>query len=135
MFILYAVLIGLLAGFLAGGRLSGLAAIQLKWSWVILAGLLVQVVLFSEPVSARIGGLGPPIYVASTALVIGAVLANRAIRGMLIVAAWRREQPRRDRRERRLHAGGSRGRRRAGCGPPDGLLQQHHRRRPGARTL
>ena len=87
MFILYAVVIGLIAGFLAGGRPSGLAAIQLKWSWVILAGLLIQVVLFSEPVSARIGGLGPPIYMASTALVIGAVLANRAIRGMLIVAA------------------------------------------------
>ena len=67
MFILYAVVIGLIAGFLAGGRLSGLAAIQLKWSWVMLAGLLVQVVLFSEPVSARIGGLGPPIYVGSTA--------------------------------------------------------------------
>lgn len=86
MFILYAVLIGLLAGFVAGGRLSGLAAIQLRWSWVMLAGLLVQVVLFSEPVSARIGGLGPPIYVASTAVVIGAVLANRAVTGMLIVA-------------------------------------------------
>lgn len=85
MFILYAILIGLLAGFLAGGRLSGLAAIQLHWSWVMLAGLLVQVVLFSETVSARIGSLGPPIYVASTALVIGAVLANRAVRGMLIV--------------------------------------------------
>ncbi len=87
MFILYALLIGLLAGFVAGGRLSGLAAIQLRWSWVMLAGLLVQVVLFSEPVSARIGALGPPVYVASTAAVIGAVLANRAVTGMLIVAA------------------------------------------------
>ncbi len=87
MFILYAILIGLLVGFVAGGRLSGLAAIQLRWSWVILLGLFVQVVLFSEPVSARIGSLGPPIYVASTALVIAAVLANRAVPGMLIVAA------------------------------------------------
>jgi len=86
MFILYAILIGLLAGFATRGRLSGLATIQLRWSWVILCGLLVQVVLFSEPVSARIGGLGPPIYVASTAVVIGAVLANRAVTGMLIVA-------------------------------------------------
>jgi len=86
MFILYAVLIGVVAGFLTGGRLSGLATIQLKWSWVILAGLVVQIVLFSEPVSARIGSLGPLVYVASTAVVIGAVLANRAITGMLIVA-------------------------------------------------
>ena len=86
MFILYAVLIGILTGLVAGGRLSGLAALHMRWSWVIMAGLLVQVVLFSEPVSARIGGLGPPIYVASTAVVIGAVLANRAITGMPIVA-------------------------------------------------
>lgn len=86
MFILYAIVIGLIVGSLAGGRLSGLAAVQLRWSWVMLAGLLVQVVLFSEPVSARIGSLGPPIYVASTAVVIGAVLANRAVTGMPIVA-------------------------------------------------
>ena len=86
MFILYAVLIGLVVGFVAGGRLSGLAVLQLRWSWIIVAGLLTQVVLFSEPVSARIGGLGPPIYVASTAAVIAAVLANRAITGMWIVA-------------------------------------------------
>jgi hypothetical protein len=86
-FILYAVLIGLLVGFLAGGRLAGLADLHLRWSWVILGGLFVQVILFSEPVSARIGALGPPIYVASTGVVIVAILANRAIRGMLVVAA------------------------------------------------
>jgi hypothetical protein len=86
LFILYAVLIGLLVGFVAGGRPSGLAAIQLRWSWIIVSGLLTQVALFSEPVSARIGSLGPPIYVASTAVVIAAVLANRAVTGMPIVA-------------------------------------------------
>jgi hypothetical protein len=42
--------------------------------------------LFSGPVADRVGALGPPIYVASTALVLVAVLANRAIRGMAIVA-------------------------------------------------
>jgi hypothetical protein len=87
MFILYSVLIGLLVGFLVGGRLAGLAEIHLRWSWVILGGLFVQVVLFSDPVSERIGALGPLIYVASTALVIGAIVANRAIAGMLFVAA------------------------------------------------
>jgi hypothetical protein len=86
MFILYAVVIGLLVGFLVGGRPAGLAEIHLRWSWVILGGLLVQVLLFSEPVSERIGALGPLIYVGSTAVVIGAILANRAIPGMLIVA-------------------------------------------------
>jgi hypothetical protein len=85
-FILYAILIGLLVGFLVGGRPAGIAEIHLRWSWVILGGLLVQVVLFSEQVSERIGALGPPIYVGSTVAVIAAILANRAIPGMLIVA-------------------------------------------------
>jgi hypothetical protein len=86
MFILYAVVIGLVVGLLVGGRLAGLGEIQLRWSWVILGGLLVQVVLFSEAVSDRVGALGPPIYIASTALVIAAILANRAIPGMRLVA-------------------------------------------------
>ena len=87
MFILYAVLIGLVIGLVAGGRPAGLADLHLRWSGVILAGLVIQVALFSEPVSARIGALGPPIYVASTAMVIVAIVANRAIAGMLVVAA------------------------------------------------
>jgi hypothetical protein len=86
MFILYAVVIGLVVGLLVGGRLAGLGEIQLRWSWVILGGLLVQVVLFSEAVSDRVGDLGPPIYIGSTALVIAAILANRAVPGMRLVA-------------------------------------------------
>ena len=87
MFILYAILIGLVLGLLVGGRPAGLGDLKLRWSWIIVSGLLVQIVLFSEPVSERIGALGPPIYVASTLIVIGAVLANHAITGMLVVAA------------------------------------------------
>jgi Family of unknown function (DUF5317) len=37
-------------------------------------------------VAERIGPLGPPLYVASTGLVIAAVVHNRAIPGMLVVA-------------------------------------------------
>lgn len=87
MFILYAIPVGLMVGLLLGGRLSGLADVHVRWSWVIVAGLLVQVALFSVPVSDRIGSSGPPIYVASTAAVLAAILANRAIRGMIVVAA------------------------------------------------
>lgn len=86
MFILYALLFGLIAGFLVGGRLAGLADLHLRWSAVIVAGLVIQILLFSEPVTERIGALGPPIYVASTAMVIAAIVANRAVPGMLIVA-------------------------------------------------
>jgi hypothetical protein len=87
MFILYSVLIGFVLGLLVGGRPAGLAGLQLRWSWVILAGLVTQVILFSPSVSARVGAMGPPIYVASTLAVVAAILANRAIRGMLLVAA------------------------------------------------
>lgn len=86
MFILYALLIGLAVGFLAGGRPAGLSQLQFRWPWVMLGGLLVQVVLFSDLVSSRIGAAGPPIYAVSTAAVVLAVVANRGITGMPVVA-------------------------------------------------
>ena len=85
MFILYGVLLGLLLGFLAGGRPSGLAALRIEFGWVMIAGLLVQVVLFSSAAADRVGDLGPPIYVASTAAVALAILANLRITGMAVV--------------------------------------------------
>jgi hypothetical protein len=87
MFILYAVALGLILGFALGGRPAGLGDLHLRFGWVVLAGLLCQVVLFSAPVTARIGDLGPIIYVLSTSIVVAAILANRAIPGMLLVAA------------------------------------------------
>jgi hypothetical protein len=86
MFILYAIAIGLIVGLIVGGRLAGLADLTLRWPWLMVVGLLVQVALFSTPVTDRIGALGPPIYVASTALVLAAIWMNRRIPGMLIVA-------------------------------------------------
>jgi Family of unknown function (DUF5317) len=85
-FILYVLPIGIVVGLLLGGRLAGLADLHFRWSGLMLAGLLVQVVLFSEPVAGRVGSLGPPLYIASTAVVLVAVLANRHIRGIPIVA-------------------------------------------------
>jgi hypothetical protein len=85
-FILYSLIVGLVLGIGLGGRPAGLAALRFRWSALMLAGLLVQVVLFSEPVTARIGSLGPPIYVASTAVVLAAVVANVSIPGMALVA-------------------------------------------------
>ena len=87
MFLLYAVVIGLALGMLTGGRAAGLAAIRIRWPAAVVGGLLVQVVLFSPQVAARVGDLGPPIYVASTMLVVAAVLRNWALPGMPLVAA------------------------------------------------
>jgi Family of unknown function (DUF5317) len=87
MFILYAVVVGLLVGFLAGGRVAGLATLHLRWPAAVVGGLLVQVVLFSPAVASRVGDLGPPVYVASTMLVGAAVLRNWSVPGMPVVAA------------------------------------------------
>ena len=86
MFILYALFAGLLIGAVVGGRPSGLADLQFRWAGLMLAGLLIQVVLFSDQVTSWIGAAGPPIYVVSTAMVVAAVVANRAIVGMPVVA-------------------------------------------------
>lgn len=86
MFILYAIPIGIVAGFLAGGKIDRLADLRLRWAPLALLGLLVQVVLFADPVSAAVGDAAPAIYVASTAAVLIAVLRNAAIPGMAVIA-------------------------------------------------
>jgi uncharacterized protein DUF5317 len=86
MFLFYALPIGLLLGLALGGRLSGLGNIKFRWGMLAVAGFAVQVILFSGPVSERIGDAGPVVYVASTALVLAAVLANLRLPGMALVA-------------------------------------------------
>lgn len=87
MFMLYAVVIGLLVGLALGGRPGRLADLRLHWAWVAVAGLGAQIVLFSEPVTAVVGDLGPPLYVGSTLLVLLVVIRNVPdIRGLAIVA-------------------------------------------------
>ena len=86
MFLLYAIVVGIVLGFVLGGRLSGLATLDFKWAPLAILGLAIQIVLFSGPVSDRIGDLGPVIYVGSTALVLLVVLRNLRIAGMPLVA-------------------------------------------------
>ena len=85
-FILYAIVAGLAIGRLLGGRFDNMGALSFRWTWVAIAGLAVQVVLFSGPVSAAVGDAGAPLYVASTVAVLGFVLRNVRISGMPIVA-------------------------------------------------
>jgi len=86
MFILYAVVIGLGAGLVAGGRVAALGDIRFRWAPLVLVGFLAQVALFSDAVAARVGDLGPALYVGSTLLVVVAVVRNLAIPGMALVA-------------------------------------------------
>jgi hypothetical protein len=86
MFILYSIVIGVAAGLLLGGRPAGLADLRNRWPWAMAVGLAAQLLLFSTPLNDRVGDLGPAIYVASTAFVVAAIVANRRITGMGVVA-------------------------------------------------
>jgi hypothetical protein len=86
MFILYAIPVGIVAGYVLGGRLDRLGTIRFRWAPLALLGLAVQIALFSDPLAGVVGDAGPPIYVASAGLVLLAVLRNLDIAGLPIVA-------------------------------------------------
>lgn len=87
MFMLWAIPIGLILGFVARGSIDGLLALGFRWGPVAIAGLLVQVVLFTAFGDSLAGNLGPAIYIASTVAVLVAVVRNWRMTGMPIVAA------------------------------------------------
>jgi hypothetical protein len=85
MFILYPLLLAILLAALTGGRPDRLADLRLRWWGLAVAGLLVQVVLFS-PAAAALASIGPIIYVVSTSAVLITVLANLRRPGLALVA-------------------------------------------------
>jgi hypothetical protein len=85
MFLLYAVAIGLVLGLVVGGRPSALAALRLRWAGLALGGLLFQLVLFTDAVAARVGDLGPVLYVGSTVMVLVSLVRNWRVPGMPLV--------------------------------------------------
>jgi hypothetical protein len=84
-FIIYAVLAGLIIGVAVGGRLGNLATIHFRWAPLIVIGFIAQVVLFMDAVAERVGDAGPAIYVATTLMVGAAVLRNIRLPGMPLV--------------------------------------------------
>jgi Family of unknown function (DUF5317) len=86
MFILYAIPIGIVIGFLLGGRLDRLSRVQLHWLVLALVGLAIQVVLFVDVFGAPFGDATPALYIASNLLVLATVLRNIRLPGMVVVA-------------------------------------------------
>ena len=78
--------IGLLLGTIFGGDVDRLTRLRLRWPWLAVAGLAFQVLLFTAAGASLAGGLAPTLYVASTAIVLVAVLRNIRLTGMPIVA-------------------------------------------------
>jgi hypothetical protein len=85
-FILYAIPIGIVAGYLGGGRLDRLGELRLHWVPVMLLGLALQVGIFSDAVGRAAGDAGPAIYVLSAVLVFVAVLRNSHVPGVGLIA-------------------------------------------------
>jgi hypothetical protein len=88
MFIVYAVLAGLALGALAGGRLERLGTVELRWLPAIALALAIQVPLFG-PLGEMFGPRDPlpvAIYVATSLVALGAVVANLARPGFVLVA-------------------------------------------------
>lgn len=85
MFILYPLLIAIAMATVTGVRPDRLADLRLRWWGLALAGLLVQVALFS-PAAATLTSIGPVIYVVSTGAVLVTVLANLRRPGIALVA-------------------------------------------------
>jgi hypothetical protein len=85
MFILYAILAGLLLGAVLGGRWQALGSITFRWAPLVVAGFLSQVVLFSDAVAERVGAAGPALYILSTLAVGIAILRNIRLPGMPLI--------------------------------------------------
>ena len=76
MLLLYAVVLGIVAGLLTKGRLSALGSVHIKLWPVALVGLLFQALLFSSPLAQSVGRLSPSLYVLSVTLVLMALVVN-----------------------------------------------------------
>jgi hypothetical protein len=85
MFILYALLAGLVVGAVTGGSPARLADLRFRWAPLIAAGMAIQVLLFSSPLGGALGDAAPFVYVASNLAVLVAVGRNLAIPGLALV--------------------------------------------------
>jgi hypothetical protein len=69
---------------LTGGRLSRLAELELRRSWLAVAALVVQVLIISV-LPGAVGGLGEEIHLASYLLLGAFIVVNRRIPGLLVI--------------------------------------------------
>ena len=84
-FILYAVVVGLLIGLLTGGSVTRLGELRFRWAPLIVLGMVAQVLLFSTSVGDSLGRRRTVAYVASSVAVLAAVFRNVSIPGLAVV--------------------------------------------------
>ena len=84
-FILYAVLAGLVIGLVSGGSVGRLGDLRFSWAPLIVVGMVIQLLLFSSTVGDALGAAAPVVYVATNVAVLVAVWKNRSIPGLPLV--------------------------------------------------
>jgi hypothetical protein len=84
-FILFAIPIGIVVGFLIGGRLDNLATVRFRLAPLAVIALAVQLVLFSSLADGLATEIVRWTYVLSTALVVIVVLANLRLAGVPLI--------------------------------------------------
>jgi Family of unknown function (DUF5317) len=70
---------------LAGGRLSALTKLELSYTWLLPISLAIQIAIISVAPEG-IGWTRPALHVASYALIIGFLIANRTLAGLRIMS-------------------------------------------------
>ncbi|MEO8437526.1 MAG: DUF5317 family protein [Chloroflexota bacterium] len=85
MFILYAILAGIVIGLVSGGSPARLGDMHFRWAPLIAVGMAGQLLLFSTPLGGVLGEAAPIAYAMSNALVLVAVWRNLAIPGLPLV--------------------------------------------------
>ena len=84
-FILYAVLAGLVIGLVSGGSVTRLGELRFSWAPLVVLGMVVQLLLFSTTLGDALGDAAPVVYIASNLAVLAAVWKNRSIPGLPVV--------------------------------------------------
>ena len=85
MFILYAVLAGLVVGLVTGGSPARLGDLRFRGRRSSPSGWSSRSLLFSTPLGDALGPVAPVVYIASNLAVLAAVWRNLAIPGLPLV--------------------------------------------------
>lgn len=86
MLIIAGALVGLLTVPLRGGRLSRLAELRFRHTWLVFASLGVQILIINVVAEHVSGAVGEIVHLSTYVLAVAFIVANRHIRGMLVVA-------------------------------------------------
>lgn len=87
MFFLIVILAGLAIGFATGGRLRNLGKLRLRWPWLVLGALLIQLLIFpSFAPEALIPFATAPLHVLSYVLLALWILVNARCLPILLLA-------------------------------------------------